>query len=152
MEKILKVTGGNIAPHKCTVTLMKWAWGTRTGYPYMQKINKCPGTIILNEDNGDKVTRLRRLETNEGMKQLGIILPLDGNFHREKQQRMHQCEELGKALYRSPLTHAESMVVYRMYFIPKMKYPLSITHFKQKECNEIQSKFYKYALPKMGIN
>ena len=151
-RNILRVTGGDLAPQKCTVTLMKWAWNPCTGNPYMQTEKEAPGTIVLKGDLNSEEIRLKRLEINEGMKQLGIILPINGTFNQEKIRRIQECEELGKKLYRSPLTHTESIVVYKMYFIPKIIYPLSITQFKQKECNEIQSKFYKYALPKMGIN
>ena len=28
-ERILRVTGGDLALHKCTVTLMKWTWGEK---------------------------------------------------------------------------------------------------------------------------
>ena len=151
-RNILKLTGGDLAPQKCTVTLMKWAWSEKSDSPHMQKIKETPGTIILQSEQKEHPIELRRLEINEGMKQLGVILPIDGSFRQERDRRMKQGEDLGQRLFRSPLSHNESMVVYRMYFIPKMRYPLSITKFKQKECNDIQSKFYKYALPKMGIN
>ena len=39
-----------------------------------------------------------------------------------------------------------------MYYIPKISFPLSTTQFTMKQSKEIQSKFYRYALPKMGLN
>ena len=39
-----------------------------------------------------------------------------------------------------------------MYYVPKIAYPISLTKFTQKECDDIQSIFYRYELPKMGLN
>lgn len=77
---------------------------------------------------------------------------MNGNFVQELKVRMQQSRDLGRKLYRSPLNHFESIVVYRMYYVPKISFPLSITTFTRKESEQIQSQFYRYALPKMGLN
>ena len=153
-KKLLNTTGGDLAVHKCTVTLMKWKWGAKNGQATLMSINDAPGTIII-EDNSNGRSHpihLRRLEYNESEKQLGIIIPIDGSFHQEYQRRLTQSKTLGQQLYRSPLNHYESILVYKLYFIPKMEYPLSITQFTQKQCQEIQRQFYRYCLPKIGLN
>ena len=153
-KRILRVTGGDLAPQKCTVALMKWKWNESRGYSRMMTKQEAPGTINISDrtEGSDQTVLLRRLEVNEGDRQLGIILPLDGSFTQERQRRETDCKNLGRALYNSSLTHEESVIVYRVYYIPKVSYPLSITKFKQKECNTMQSWFYRYALPKMGLN
>lgn len=65
---------------------------------------------------------------------------------------MKQSKTLGQKLYKSPLNHSESILVYRLYHIPKLSYPLSITKFSQLECEKIQSQFYRRCLPKIGLN
>ena len=74
------------------------------------------------------------------------------SFHQEYEVRLDQSKQLGRRLYRSPLNNYESVLVYKLYYIPKVCYPLSITQFSQKQCNTIQSHFCWYGLPKMGIN
>ena len=153
-KKILRITGGDLAVSKCTVSLMKWEWSSTTGIPRMMSKKSAPGTICINDitEGSHETVSLRRLEPYESEKQLGIIMPLDGNFRQEYERRLQQSSNLGKLLYRSPLNTFESTVVYRMYYIPKINFPLSLTQFTKKQCEEIQKQFYKYALPKMGIN
>ena len=133
---------------------MKWKWSSKYGFPSLMTKNEAPGTIELREKKNDNIhtTQLRRLEINESARQLGIILPINGTFQQEYEKRLLQSQELGRNLYNSPLNHYESVIVYRMYYIPKISFPLSTTQFTMKQSKEIQSKFYRYALPKMGLN
>ena len=106
--------------------------------------DETPGTIILTNINDGKLEKisLQRLEIDESERQLGVIIPADGSFQQEYKVRLSQSKDLGKRIYRAPLSHYESFLVYKLYFIPKIKYPLSLTQFSLKECNEIQSHFY----------
>ena len=153
-KRLLQTTGGDLAPHKCTVTVMRWKWGKRTGQAMLVNKNESPGTIVLKETTKgqEETVQLKRLEINEGERQLGVILPVDGSFKQEYEVRLLQSQTLGRKLYRAPLNHYESTLVYKLYYVPKISYPLSITQFSQQQCDKIQSNFYKYGLAKMGIN
>ena len=154
-RNILRITGGDLAVQKCTVTLMKWQWGDRTGTPSMMtSAHGALGTVTIPDvvDGNETTVSLRRLEPNVGERQLGIIMPVDGNFQQEMQVRWDMSKELGQRMYRAPLTPYEGIIVYKMYYVPKIAYPISLTKFTQKDCDNIQSQFYRYALPKMGIN
>ena len=120
----------------------------------MMDIRDAPGTIVIQniDDNNAQSVSLKRLETNQSERQLGIIMPLDGNFVEERIVRWKQSQLLGQKMYRAPLTPYEGVIVYKMYYIPKVGYPLSLTKFTKKECEDIQSQFYQYAPPKMGLN
>ena len=86
--------------------------------------NEAPETIELleNKDGIPHMTSLRRLEINESARQLGIIISINGTFNQEYEKRLQQSRELvGRNLYNSPLNHyEESIMVYRMYYIPKI--------------------------------
>ena len=153
-RKLLQTTGGDLAMHKCTVTLIKWKWNTKDGTARLSTIDETPGTIMINEPSstGKKKIMLKRLEINQSARQLGVIIPVDGTFQQEYEVRLNQSKSLGRQLYRAPLTHYESLLVYKLYYIPKIGYPLSITTFTQTQCNTIQSQFYRYGLPKIGLN
>ena len=66
-KKLLQTTGGDLATEKCTVTLMKWKWSSKYGFPSLMTKNEAPGTIELREKKNDNIhtTQLRRLEINE---------------------------------------------------------------------------------------
>ena len=128
--------------------------GGESGRAALMTTEEAPGTVIIEDaTNGYKQrVELKRLEVNESERQLGVIIPIDGTFTQEYKRRHQQSQHLGRQLYRSPLSHYESTLVYKLYYIPKMRYPLSITTCSQKQCNDIQSQFYRHCLPKMGIN
>ena len=110
-------------------------WNPRIGTASMMTKTDAPETVVISNrtEGTDKTVTLQRLEVNESDRQLGIILPLDGNFQQEKERREKDCKTLGKNLYRTPLTHEDSVIVYRVYYIPKISYLLSLTKFTQKE-------------------
>ena len=65
--------------------------------------------------------------------------------------RLKQSQELGRKLYQAPLSHYESTLVYKLYYVPKLSYPLSITQFTQKQCDKIQSQFLDLASQKWEL-
>ena len=139
-QRILQTTGGDLAVHKCTVSIMKWKWGEATGVPQLTTKNDESGTIEIDVmQNGNATTiALKRLEVWESEKQLGILLPIDGSFKQEYERRLKMSEDLGKKMYSAPLNAYESVLMYRLYYCPKISFPLSITQFTRTECNKIR--------------
>ena len=153
--KILQLTGGDLALQKCHLTLMKWKWGPTSGRSSMVKTSEFPGTATIDTTSltGEAITQhIKRYGVNEGERQLGIRMPIDGSFKQEFQYRMEQSKKLGWKLYCSPLNTTSSFLMYKVYCSTTLRYPLSITKFTQVQSNKIQQKFYKCALPKMGLN
>ena len=68
---------------------MKWKWIQQTGFLTMMNNHDAPGTVVIRDEIGGEVTtlRLKQLDPNQGEQQLGIIMPLDGNFKQEKLAR-----------------------------------------------------------------
>ena len=55
-RNFLCITGGDlVATQHCTVTLMKWKWNQRTGFPAMMNENEAPGTVAITDDIGGKI-------------------------------------------------------------------------------------------------
>ena len=67
----------------------------------MMDIRDAPGTIVIQniDDNNAQSVSLKRLETNQSERQLGIIMPLDGNFVQERIVRWKQSQLLGQKMY-----------------------------------------------------
>ena len=55
----------------------------------MMNNHDAPGTVVIRDEIGGEVTTLclKQLDPNQGEQQLGIIMPLDGNFKQEKLAR-----------------------------------------------------------------
>ena len=112
-KRILRTTGGNLAIQKCAVTIMKWKWIKEFGIPRMVKTNKSPGTVTITDitDREEIKYSLKRLKIDKGERQLGIILPIDGNFQQEYERRLQMSRVHGKCIYRAPLNLYESIIV-----------------------------------------
>ena len=54
-KKLLQTTGGDLAPHKCTVMILKWKWGSKTRQAALMRKDETPGTIILTNINDGKL-------------------------------------------------------------------------------------------------
>ena len=54
-KRLLNTTGGDLAVHKCTVTLMKWKWGVKSGHATVMTTDEAPGTIVIEENVGSKI-------------------------------------------------------------------------------------------------
>ena len=120
----------------------------------MATIKEEPGTVTISDrtEGEEKIVNLKRLEVDKSERQLGVILPLNGNCKQEFNRRVQMSKTLGDRVYIAPLSVYESIMVYRLYYIPKVNYPLSMTRFTVAESETIQRQFYSKALPKMGLN
>ena len=68
-----------MAPHKCSLTLMKRKWGKVSGRAALMNKKDAPGTIIIKDamHQGSEPIYLKRLDVKESDRQLGVIIPID---------------------------------------------------------------------------
>jgi hypothetical protein len=141
-KTLLQLTGGDLSLGKCTFSLMKW---NHTRQKLHTKIT-LPGDLIIDG------IKLKRIEIDKADRQLGIRVAMDGQFQDEYAYRLERAHQLGKRVLNSNLTHIGAQMAYSIYYKPMNEYPLSITTFSNKECDDIHSKFVHKCLPKMGFN
>ena len=153
-RKILQITGGDLDITKSNCSVMKWKWKGMYGNPTIMNKKELPGTItvtstLIHNGNPDS---FKRLEPWEATRVLGVRIPMTGSMKPEKEYRKKQAKDFGEKLARAPLSHHESYIAYETRYKPMIRYPLQVTTFTDKECNEIQKSFMHKLLPKIGLN
>jgi len=74
-QKGVQQTGGNVRPDKCRWYLIAFQWKAGK-WSYKKNMDE---EIILEDENGRNCT-IKRLESNQGFKGLGVITAPDGNW------------------------------------------------------------------------
>lgn len=94
--------------------MMKWKWTEHNNIPKLMTKTDGNSTIKIEEitESETKTIKLHQLEVNESKRQLGVILPIDGNFNQEFDKRKTISTNLGKKMYVALLTHYKSIIVY----------------------------------------
>jgi len=143
-EYTIQITGGNIATDKSFVMLMKWKWNK--GTPCLQSIEETPGDLIVDD------TTITRLQPWQAERHLGLRLPLNGSSTIEYNYRVQEAKTMGDNIYNSSFDHSDAYLEYVTRWIPTIRYPLLVTTFSDKQCDDIQKPFIFRLLPKLGLN
>ncbi len=152
-NKLLQVTGGNLCLEKCEVSAMLWKYD-RMGVPSLVGKTDNPITVEVASslDTQHKPVQLKRLEPWEASRVLGLRIPMTGSMQIEFEHRLQQSKKLAKLIYQAPLSPIDSYVVYRDRWRSAMGFPLTVTQFTEKQCDEIQKPFIFCLLPQISFN
>ena len=153
-RRLLQLTGGDIDVSKSKWSTLRWSYDNDWGEEKLETIGDFPGEVGMSslEDGRVHEQILGRLEPNEAERVLGVRLPLDGNMKEEFIYRCKQIRDLSKKVYKAPLGHWDSWVVYESRYRAIIRYPLPVTLFTAAQCMTIQRPFIDALLPKIGLN
>ena len=153
-RRLLKLTGGDIDVAKSKWSTMRWKYCREWGTAILEDRKDFPGEVgMIDTEDGLKTTKiLGRLEPDEAERVLGMRLPMDGNMLSELNFRRQQMREFGKKVHMAPLTHRDAWLIYESRYRSKIRYPLPVSLFTEKQCVSIQKPFIHALLPKMGLN
>jgi len=110
-----------------------------------------PSTLLMNNISGTRLP-LDRLEPNEAERTLGIRLAPDGNTAAELQFRKEQTLVWAAQLTHSKVPRHINWLNFKTVLLKKVEYPLMVTTFSRKECDNILRLALNAFLPSIGIN
>jgi hypothetical protein len=113
----------------------------------MENMREC---VITRE--GEKGIAIKKQNTKEGVRLLGVKAAANGTFKQEYQTCLERSREIAGCLKAAPLNIVLSWQVYYCRWKPAITYCLPITTFSAVECDTIESPFFSALLPKLGIN
>ena len=153
-QRLLQLTGGDIDLEKSQWSLLSWSYDNYWGLPKINSNSQSKGDLIMTSpiDTLKVEEKLSRLEPKEADRVLGIRLPLDGTMKVEYRFREKQIKEFAHKLKHAPLSHYDAYVVYESRYRSMIRYPLAVTQFTIKQCNDLQRPVIDVLLPKMGLN
>jgi len=110
-----------------------------------------PGTLLMNDVSGTRLP-LDWLEPHEAEHTLGIRLAPDGNTVAELQFRKEQTLVWAAQLTHSKVPRHINWLNFKTVLLKKVEYPLMVTTFSRKECNNILCLALNAFLPSIGVN
>jgi len=124
---------------------MKWKWNK--GTPCLQSIEETPGDLLVDD------TTITRPQPWQAERHLGLRLPLNGSSTIEIITEVQEAKTMGGKIYNSSFDHSDAYLEYVTRWIPTIRYPLLVTTFNDKQCDDIQKLFIFFRLlPKLGLN
>ena len=111
-QKLVVIAGGEIEVRKSCIAIMTWI--LKGGTEQMATSEEAPGTFQLQSlSNPDIKKELKRLDTNDGERILGVRLALSGSDKDEYIFRQQQANELAATIASSPFTRLDAETIYR---------------------------------------
>ena len=107
--------------------------------------------MFLKDTNGVD-SPLDRIESDEGVKSLGVFTQLDGGETDELEYLDGKITIWNTMVKQSPLPPTVNLQPILTRTTRTIIYPLPVTNFTQVECREIEGKLYRHSLPKCGIS
>ena len=153
-QRLLQVTGGDLALHKCLYSILQWKW---FGAKAVVEQKKEGETMQIEDNKSDSETaqvsqQIEYIPPKQAQRILGVQMALDGNFDKEYEKRKEKSNEMAKKLYMAPLTTTDAYMVYETRYLPAMRYPLHIAIIDHKKLDTAQRQFTNLLLPKIGMN
>jgi hypothetical protein len=138
---------------KCFWYGIEWSF-TPTGEAKMNPGIDGPSITLTAGATPNHPEQLRRVSTAEGQRILGVHLTPDGGTEKTKHAyRLIQACKMGQRMIRAaPLGREHIVVGFRSIWKMMIQYPLGVTCFSDKQCQQLQTKYLPYFLSKMGIN
>ena len=147
-RKLVQVIGGDLGLEKCVYSYMGWT--NHKGSEILGSIAQLPGTIEI-DNNSRKQTTLKRIETPDSERFLGVRCGLDGSDDIELHYRIQEAQKLARRIKIPPLTRFDAEIVFRKRWMATIKYYLLITSITTEQYHQL-SKIVEQAIPKLGFN
>ncbi len=147
-EGAAKATGGAIKAEKSWAYLVYFTWDKGL-WSYGNTSNLKELTTL---DHANKEVNIKRLDTSQAKKMLGVWLAPDGNNIAQIDYLKKRAEELSEFIRTGHVNRREAWVSLNVMAMKTIEYCLPATSFSEKELNEIMKPLLKQFLPKTGLN
>jgi hypothetical protein len=150
-EKILFYSGGALNLSKCSWYTVYWDW--KKGRPPLRMIHKDDPTLTMaTQGQTTDLSAIRRMETSDVSRILGVYLAPDGNFF--DQLRVLKTKADGYAIrLRSPkLTPRDIQIFHKTMYSPAMRYVLPCLAIDEEELGPVQTQVISAMLQKLGYS
>jgi hypothetical protein len=135
---------------KCACYLSIWAF-QKDGYAYTMTPEELGKNIIVN-DIYVKPKEIKQLNSDVSQKLLGLIKNPVGNQQDEIEHLRIKSNRIATQINLSTLTTLHAKMADDSFYLPAMRYSLSITLINQMDLNTIQEKAMLSILSALGYN
>ena len=158
-EQSLYASGGRLALHKCTWTILQWAWteGVSHLITYAKDdqgrcTSTSPHTLPVTQTTNGEVTMIAQLHPNTSYKTLGIWVAADGNEAKQIEILRGKINHWTKLVDHSHLNAYEKQIAYLQFLKPQIGYPLPCLKIPHKTLKKIFRPVLTNILHSLNLN
>ena len=145
--ELMDVTGGSLSVEKSWWYMLEYIW--RRG-KYVA-VDAGPGLDLVAKTSGGTEISLKRLQTHESSKMLGIWIAPDGNKKKLITEMKNEAINWGSKVKLGNSSREEAWTALTTNLSAKLKYPLTACSLTDSECKNIMWPALKTALSRSGI-
>ena len=145
--ELMDVTGGSLSVEKSWWYMLEYIW--RRGK--WVAVDAGPGLDLVAKTSGGTEISLKRLQTHESSKMLGIWIAPDGNKKKLITEMKNEAINWGAKVKSGNSSREEAWTALNTNLSAKLKYPLPACSLTETECKSIMWPALKTALPRSGI-
>jgi hypothetical protein len=149
-SELLHATGHFMELEKCSCYLSIWAF-QEDGYAYTLSPEE-HGQRIVVKDHCGNMKEIPQMTSETSQKILGVMRNPIGNQQDEVHRLKQKSDHMAKQISLHALSPTEAKMAYEFFYIPAMRYSLSITSINQMDFETIQRKATGALLSIMGFN
>ena len=149
-EQLLYSTGGKLELEKCFYYPIMWHFDEE-GIPSLQDFDEDQPITIISSENQEQVIINKKSPTSSH-KTLGIMENPAGDYADEYQQLISLADKWKNSISHQFLTRQECNLFYQNFFIPSMRYHLTVGTFTEQQLDRIQHPITQLILPRLGFN
>jgi len=145
-EQLLHATGGKLELPKCFYYPIIWNFDDE-GIPQLEPT--IPKQIhILSSETGARV-RISSKSPHDSHKTLGIMENPSGNYDDEYNSILFKAQKWKNSISNQYLSCQESKIFYQSFFLPSIRYHLTVGTFTNAQLHQIQHPTLQLILPRI---
>lgn len=152
-RRLIRLTGGDLAPIKCAVYMVLWQFTYMNTVPYCVTTKDYPGHIIFPADEDPKKSiKIKRKNFKTSERITGLGFNPESNMTAEYEYRILEMQDLAMYMNRVVFFQNECTTIYHSRWQSRISFYLPLTTFTFSQCKRLQGAMYAALLPQMGYN
>jgi hypothetical protein len=149
-ESLLHISGGSLNLAKCSWTLQYWEWSK--GRPHLLPMLPTDPQLLMTSGASPEHHSICQHSNFTEIKGLGAHMNFMGTFALHAATMRIKFDGMARRLRQSSLSPALSMMFYKTFYLPSVRYSLPVTSMTNKELHRVQSLMTACILNKLGYN
>jgi len=149
-EQLLHASGGKLELKKCFYYNVSWEFN-REGEPTITRQEDTNPIQITSSENGTSVMIDEKIPT-KSHKTLGVYENPSGDYRDEYQQLLHKSKKWKTRILNQILTKQELRLLYHSFYLPSLRYHLTIGTYSQQQLDKVQHSTIQIMLSRLGYN
>lgn len=150
-RRLIRLTGGDLAAHKCVVYTVYWHFTCMNTIPYCTTTRENPGEVTFqDDDNPTKMIVIPRKNPKKSEHITGLRFNPLSKMKEELTYRQQEMTKLAMRMNRGSFNRPETTMIYNSRWQSRISFYLPLTTFTHSQCERLQAIMYAAMLPQMG--